>query len=669
MVMSEEFPESFSLSQDLYKDATSNVQVIQLPYRQARKQAKALHDSLSDAPAGLAALITPGGRIGVLAIASETQVLVLKIKHPVVENRTLKALEDILGNYRRVFVLGGDALALELCDMGICVGNMLDLLDVSSAHEEKRTFTAYVEALGGELLVSKDVVGGIMKTSGAGNIRDVALEAWAAGYAGRLPSMHFKVYKLPRIDTLQLKPSLLDALCKITRAAERRRRLQPYRLENEIVTASIGKENGELHVVSSRFKTRVMRTDFNQHIEVTHQVGDRAIKYRGRATKIDGRSATIAGIGKFSKGVGELNVQLTTVGRDAGSAADRARAAVVHQALRHQVDLAEQPFFCALFLPGEEARGEDEEYDEDEDDESDGDDDTNDNDDDDDDKKSEGSELRETGRPAIPIDFSARPLNNSQRLAVERILSNAHEDRLALVQGPPGTGKTTVIAAAVQSIVRGDPRRTVWLTAQSNVAVKNMAEKLADVGFWDFTVLVSKDFHYGWHEHLYQQIEHRVIRSDEFPGTPHEAERMVGGARVVLCTLNTLSLGRIQALTHAVPVQTVLVDEAGQIEMGDFLPMLHLYRSNLEKVVFVGDDKQYRMPLFIGNFISESVYDGQLLSQHCSSAADCCRFIDVAHGQEVKAGMSWKATSPSISSSRSCARTRSAFSRNSGELT
>ena len=34
--------------------------------------------------------------------------------------------------------------------------------------------------------------------------------------------------------------------------------------------------------------------------------------------------------------------------------------------------------------------------------------------------------------------------------------------------------------------------------AQSNIAVKNIAEKLADVGFWDFRLLVSNDFHIGW---------------------------------------------------------------------------------------------------------------------------------------------------------------------------
>jgi regulator of nonsense transcripts 1 len=62
------------------------------------------------------------------------------------------------------------------------------------------------------------------------------------------------------------------------------------------------------------------------------------------------------------------------------------------------------------------------------------------------------------------------------------------------------TGKTTVIAAAVTSIMASSTgKETVWLTAQSNVAVKNIAEKLVAVGFMDFKIIVSKDFHYDWY--------------------------------------------------------------------------------------------------------------------------------------------------------------------------
>jgi hypothetical protein len=55
-----------------------------------------------------------------------------------------------------------------------------------------------------------------------------------------------------------------------------------------------------------------------------------------------------------------------------------------------------------------------------------------------------------------------------------------------------------VIAAAVQSKVAEHPSNTVWVVAHSNVAVKNIAEKLVECGFLDFRLLVSKDFHHGW---------------------------------------------------------------------------------------------------------------------------------------------------------------------------
>ena len=103
-------------------------------------------------------------------------------------------------------------------------------------------------------------------------------------------------------------------------------------------------------------------------------------------------------------------------------------------------------------------------------------------------------------RVAPAISVLERPLNSSQILAVQHILSDSPQDDITVIQGPPGTGKTTVIAASVSSMMEGiaGSRRTMWLIAQSNVAVKNIAEKLAAVGFLRFKLLVSKEFHFGW---------------------------------------------------------------------------------------------------------------------------------------------------------------------------
>jgi len=44
--------------------------------------------------------------------------------------------------------------------------------------------------------------------------------------------------------------------------------------------------------------------------------------------------------------------------------------------------------------------------------------------------------------------------------------------------------------------------------------------------------------------------------------------------------------------TKIVPVQTIIIDEASQIEAGDYLPILARYKKTLRKMVFIGDDKQ-----------------------------------------------------------------------------
>ena len=55
-----------------------------------------------------------------------------------------------------------------------------------------------------------------------------------------------------------------------------------------------------------------------------------------------------------------------------------------------------------------------------------------------------------------------------------------------------------------------------------------------------------------------------------------------------------LSTGRLMGcgFTKIVPVQTIIIDEASQIEAGDYLPILARYKMTLRKMVFIGDDKQ-----------------------------------------------------------------------------
>ena len=99
---------------------------------------------------------------------------------------------------------------------------------------------------------------------------------------------------------------------------------------------------------------------------------------------------------------------------------------------------------------------------------------------------------------------------------------------------------------------------------------------------------------YPRHEHLYEVIRNNVIESGDFKQTIGDNERLVLGSRVILCTISMLSTARVMAcgFTKIVPVQTVIIDEASQIEVGDYLPILARYKTTLRKMIFIGDDKQ-----------------------------------------------------------------------------
>jgi hypothetical protein len=133
----------------------------------------------------------------------------------------------------------------------------------------------------------------------------------------------------------------------------------------------------------------------------------------------------------------------------------------------------------------------------------------------------------------------------------------------------------------------------VWIAAQSNVAVLNIAEKLLKSNV-NFRLVVSKEFHFEWyvvhmgrrlpaaegrrHEHLYTELEDNglIIRSDDF--SPHgnsavATERLFLDCTVVLCTISMLSNPMLaQANVFAVvPVDILVIDEASQINVSDYI--------------------------------------------------------------------------------------------------
>jgi regulator of nonsense transcripts 1 len=64
------------------------------------------------------------------------------------------------------------------------------------------------------------------------------------------------------------------------------------------------------------------------------------------------------------------------------------------------------------------------------------------------------------------------------------------------------------------------------------------------------------------------------------------------------------------------------------------------------------------MPVALGAFISDEVYDGKLRSEHRINDMECVAFVDAAKGQEEKCGTSWRVRDyvrfPQIETNGSC---------------
>jgi hypothetical protein len=95
------------------------------------------------------------------------------------------------------------------------------------------------------------------------------------------------------------------------------------------------------------------------------------------------------------------------------------------------------------------------------------------------------------------------------------------------------------------------------------------------------------------HEHLYRKISKNMIVTDNRFPKPSALLKTLQGNQVILCTLSMISNPKLRdGLTQAVPIINVIVDEASQIEVGQYIPLFKTFGNTLRKICFVGDDKQ-----------------------------------------------------------------------------
>ncbi len=164
---------------------------------------------------------------------------------------------------------------------------------------------------------------------------------------------------------------------------------------------------------------------------------------------------------------GKVIASITSIGRDLPTRAEMDRSQVILRVLQGSLPLFDNHWMKAIWLPSDSVVW------------------------------PESFSSSSLPSPIEIVEHPDAPLNPSQHSALTNMLSFSLDNCITLVHGPPGTGKTTVIATYVVNAIRAG-QRGIWLMAQSNVAVKNIAEKLAKFEFFSFKLLVSQGFHYDW---------------------------------------------------------------------------------------------------------------------------------------------------------------------------
>ncbi|KAL1734634.1 P-loop containing nucleoside triphosphate hydrolase protein, partial [Schizophyllum commune] len=418
----------------------------------------------------------------------------------------------------------------------------------------------------------------------------------------------------------------------------------PREVQGEFTSHEFNKD-GKLVLQNSRYKTRV-RASQTTRVVVNYTNNESAY---GRATKTHGRRSEIK---LKHKGGGDRTIaSISVIGAQSRTNAERARDEfVLDVCCGRKPGLQSFAFLRHMFFPvAEELAGE------------------------------------------VPGSLRRREIYGLNLSQSEVVAGMVHSPRpCTVVHGPPGTGKTKTISAAVE--VWAKHGKPTWAVAHSNVAVKNIAEGVARRGV-DFRLIVSQDFYVEWHEALYELIEDKLIRSDEFPATTRELKMMMGDACVILSTVSMLSnpkLHQLRMFTDVMPVERLVIDEASQINVFEFMvrisrfvmtvhgrvPLVAKF-SKISKICFFGDpkqrawplrnncvhesltfhlvppygkddaptiqcifdlshlnryshflDTQYRMPIPLGNFISRYVYGGRLKSEHRIDDYSCIAFVD-----------------------------------------
>ncbi|KAK0445637.1 P-loop containing nucleoside triphosphate hydrolase protein, partial [Desarmillaria tabescens] len=601
------------LKQSLLPQERAEIRIRHYPRRQAASAAEVL---LSEKCLGISIVQATGCDMEYLAIATPDEVAVISLADKYSIFPKDEALRTLLSAKQPILAgFNMPQLSIRLfCQLNYHV----HAIDLSTFRSKSPSHPYYPSKLISETMATRfdgfavdSLWNDRLNEAIDESIRKVCLRAWISVI---ILARNLNVVPLIKpIETRWLKREVLECLGRLLSEADTLQRAKPTEISNDFSEANMDSD-GRLTVHNSRFNTR---------IRPSPQARSSCLKFESH-----GKQTEIKVPSRFYGTVASVKV----IGREGGTNTEKARDELLLHALQGECHLRHSKFVRMLWFPN--------------------------------DKDAEDYLAVDPIPPLL-----AGKLNESQKRVVSAMVSNKH---IVVVHGPPGTGKTSTISAAAMTWDR--IKSPTWIVAHSNVAVKNIAEKLASSNV-DFKIIVSKEFYVEWHEHLYTKIEDKLFRGDELPKNPKELGYVIGSSSIILSTLSMLSNPALDqnGMFNLMPPRNLVVDEASQINVFEYMHIFFKFRNVMTKVCFFGDPKQlppygkdkassmqcifdidhlkdeshflniqYRMPHPLGEFISREVYNNRLRSEHGIKDQSCIAFIDTKTGTEENSGFSWR---------------------------
>ncbi|KAJ7671880.1 hypothetical protein B0H17DRAFT_1141417 [Mycena rosella] len=392
---------------------------------------------------GISTQVSSDGRLQRLALASSDAVLLISVEPE--KQSWLKmrdtALAGLLQDGPVLVGFGIAHIALQIHhDIRAHISNSVDLSTLCSLATRE---TWSPSKLVGTRLCSTASFSTIDRLwyGGVDSEREVVLRAWISAMYVIYDSLRelrslIQNSRVAEPCAVQIAGSLkeLSILGNLVAQADALAAHKTKETPNDFIRGVMTAEGMDLE--NARYKNRVRRSH-QTSIIMTNESGR---EFTGRADGVQGRLTAVRVVGKE---------ELTN--------SEKARDEFILLALRGELKITDARFIRLLWLSEPEHRG-------------------------------------EVTAPATHGTIATRVsgLNASQTRVLHRIISTMP---IVIVQGPPGTGKTkTISAAAAIWEENGSP---VWIVAQSNVAVKNIAQKLAQLGVF-FKIVVSQEFYVEW---------------------------------------------------------------------------------------------------------------------------------------------------------------------------